>query len=274
MVAKIRLVLGIVFGGGLALAVVWIMATSVGEAVTRSGDGAFLAQVPLRSASSSLPAVVAAPPAQKKAIKKVNPPPVFAPVPSSTPADQLTTRPTDQPVVQPPTPPPISTSQPPAPPPVSISQQANQPTNQLVSQPIISEVFAGSEASGEDEFIELYNPHDQPVDLTGYAIKKKTSSGSESSLVAAARLQGKRILPHSYFLLVKDGAQIAAASDAAWAKSNSLAAKNNAIGLYDGSGKLIDQASWSEIAKGSSYARRPLMSGGGFSVQSVPTPGR
>jgi predicted extracellular nuclease len=138
---------------------------------------------------------------------------------------------------------------------------------------LISEVFTGSEASGEDEFIELYNPGQQSIDLTGWYINKKTASGKEDNLVARARFQNKNISPGQYFLLVHDGSSFGGgAPDLIWAKSNTLAAKNNTIILYNASAVKVDESSWAEIPKGGSYARISLMEGGPFMSVVNPTP--
>jgi len=122
----------------------------------------------------------------------------------------------------------------------------------------ISEVTAGSELGSDDEFIELYNPNSVPVDLTGYSIKTKSASGSESALVSAARLQGKSIPAGKHFLIVHDsGYQGSVAPDATWAKSNGLAYTNNAVVLYNSSGAKVTEVSWTEIEKGRSSSGVP-----------------
>lgn len=94
----------------------------------------------------------------------------------------------------------------------------------------------------ENRFIELYNPNSGSVDLTGWSIKKKTSSGKEYSLVASSRFEGKFILPQSYFLLANEEEyQGSIAADVFWAKSNNIA-KDNTIILYDNNQSAVDIA--------------------------------
>jgi hypothetical protein len=178
-------------------------------------------------------------------------PPLVAPPPSSTPPLILNPEPTI----------------------VSAPPQIVTPTSSSIV--LISEVFTGSEVSGDDEFIELYNPGQQSIDLTGWYINKKTASGKEDNLVARARFQNKNIFPGQYFLLVHDGSSFGGgAPDLIWAKSNTLAAKNNTIILYNASAVKVDEASWAEIPRGGSYARTTFIKDASFSVQGSASPRR
>lgn len=136
---------------------------------------------------------------------------------------------------------------------------------------LVSEIMVGSEGNAKDEFIELYNPTDRTIDLTGYSIRKKSSTGTESSLVAAARLNGKSIAPGGYFLLGSGGGYAGPTlADVLWPASYSLSAKNNAIVLYDGSGGT-EEVAWQEIPAGGSLVRMSW-SDVDFRITSTPTP--
>lgn len=145
-----------------------------------------------------------------------------------------------------PSPSPAPSVPPPAPPPITLS-------------PIqISEVSAGTESNSDDEFIELFNPNSVAVSLTGYSIKKRSSTGSESALVSISRLDGKTIPANKHFLIVHEGAyQGGAASDATWPASYDLAYKNNAVILYDPNGNRIFEVTWAELQKGMSSTGTP-----------------
>ncbi|MDP3947184.1 MAG: lamin tail domain-containing protein, partial [bacterium] len=124
---------------------------------------------------------------------------------------------------------------------------------------VISEIAAGIDGNPDYEFIELYNPTTTTVELTGWSIKKKSSTGSESSLLVASRLEGKVILPNHYFLTAnEEGYTGSLAPDIRWAKSNTLAYTNNAVTLYDASSARVDEASWIEIPKGKSWERKAV----------------
>ena len=93
----------------------------------------------------------------------------------------------------------------------------------------------------EKRFIELYNPNDSPVDLTGWSVKKKTASGAEYSLLASSRLKGKSILSNGYLLLTnEEGYTGNVVPDITWAKSYAFA-KDNTIILYDNNQGVVDK---------------------------------
>lgn len=112
---------------------------------------------------------------------------------------------------------------------------------------LISEIqITGATAS--DEFVELYNPGDQVIDLTGWSVKRKSSSGAEYALVAASRLEGKTISAKGYLLLAnEEGYKGSVAPDVLWPKSNNIAADNTAL-LYAADGSVADKAGFGEAA--------------------------
>lgn len=62
---------------------------------------------------------------------------------------------------------------------------------------VISQIkIAGVTAT--DEFVEIYNPTNDPIDITGYKLTKKVSSGTQSTLVAS--MSGV-VSPKHYFLI-------------------------------------------------------------------------
>lgn len=158
-----------------------------------------------------------------------------------------------------------------APPPVLLSLSGT-------GRVIISEVMAGMDGATDYEFVELYNADEHAVDLTGWYVKKRSSAGKESSLVSAnaadpsASLEGKTIETGHYLLLANsNGYTGAVAADVRWPKSYTLAYTNNAVVLYNAAGEKVDEVAWTEIPKGSSYARMPI-NGSTFSIQTTPTP--
>ncbi len=120
----------------------------------------------------------------------------------------------------------------------------------------ISEIMAGSDGNSDNEFIELYNPTGSDISLTGWTLKKKTSSGSESVLVAVGRFEGKKIPAHGYLLIVHEGLyQGGTPADVTWPTSYNIAYSNNTVLLYDGTGGKVDEVAWTDIPVGQSYAR-------------------
>ncbi len=141
----------------------------------------------------------------------------------------------------------------------------------LASRILISEIMAGSNVSSYDEFVELYNAGSQAIDLTGWSIKKRSSTGSESILVAASRLEGLKILPNHYFLAANASATLPLTPDVLWPKSYTLAYTQNAVILYDSGGVKTDEVSWNEIPKDESYVR-DSWSSNSFHISAAPTP--
>jgi len=149
------------------------------------------------------------------------------------------------------------------------------PANQTPAPPpstptliVISEIRAGTDVGGaEDEFIELYNAGDSAVDLVGWSLKKKTSSGSESNLVSAGAFIGT-IQPHKFFLIAHQNYQGGKVKDLEYsANSNNIAYTNNSAVLYDAGGGVVDEVSWAEIEKDKSFERKALSGGACASAQ-------
>ena len=120
---------------------------------------------------------------------------------------------------------------------------------------LITAVMAGKKGNPEYEFIELYNPNQQPVDLTGFSIKKKSSSGTLATLVSASHLHGKIIPSEKHFLLANEGGYTGSVMpDVVWPSSYTFARANNAVILYAKNGEVSDMVEWHEIPEGKSYA--------------------
>lgn len=164
----------------------------------------------------------------------------------------------------------------PAPPPVEPSSPPSQSPSPTPSpsppRVLLAEIMPRSKASAYDAFIVLYNAGGQDADLSGWTIKKKSSTGSESDLVTASRLNGKTVAAGRYFLLANDGGYTGtAAPDAVWAHSYTLAFTNNAVTVYDKNGAATDTASWVSVPADKSYARVSWDSSD-FIVQDTPSP--
>jgi hypothetical protein len=154
---------------------------------------------------------------------------------------------------------------------IGTSSDAPSPTS-VNARVLISEVMAGSEGNASDEFVELYNPGDTPTNLTGWCVKKQTSTGSESTLVTTSRLEGISIAPRRYLLLANDGGYRGASTpDVRWPSSYTLAYASNAVLLYRECADKEDEAAWTEIPMGQSLVRDGW-DATTFHAESVPTP--
>lgn len=115
---------------------------------------------------------------------------------------------------------------------------------------LISEVSVSGNKSA-DEYIELYNPNDTPIDIAGLQLRRRTQSGSESSI----KVFGKNsVIPaHGYFLWANSqGLYTLPFADAE--TSSSALADDNSIALFTSSGvsgALIDSIAW---GKGSLFS--------------------
>jgi len=126
----------------------------------------------------------------------------------------------------------------------SFSQNNQENSQELppLERILITEVQIEGEQSSDD-FIELFNPNNQLVDISGWQIKKKTSSGKESSVIVVP--QGTIIDPLNYILWASSkndyhqrvGADISTAA---------YLSKNNSIALFDKEKRLIDAVAWGE----------------------------
>lgn len=158
--------------------------------------------------------------------------------------------------------------------PIAEEQPVEQAQEQsVVLRPVlINEIMVGKDGNSNFEFIELRNPNNEIFDLTGWSLKKKTSAGSESTLVATARLEGKKVPANGYLLLANEvGYDGDVAPNVAWPKSYTLAYTNNFVVLYDVDGQKIEEVGWSEIPKDKSYERRSVDSND-FFIQDLPNP--
>jgi len=137
----------------------------------------------------------------------------------------------------------------------SVSVTAPLPQNNPLNKVFISEVMAGSEGNSDYEFIELYNAAKEAVDLTNWTIKKRTSTGKESTLVVASRFDGKIIPPQKHFLIANANWGGSINADILWPASYTIAYVNNAVIVYNAAGEKVDEAVWIEIPKGQSLER-------------------
>lgn len=109
------------------------------------------------------------------------------------------------------------------------------------SKILINEIQIAGEKPSYD-FIELYNPNDFPIDISGYQLKKKNKSGTESSLGKFP--QGSVIPPRGFFLWAcsADGYDQIIGADISF-KSYYLT-EDNSVALFDKNGTLIDAVAW------------------------------
>ncbi|MDO8435789.1 MAG: lamin tail domain-containing protein, partial [bacterium] len=84
-------------------------------------------------------------------------------------------------------------------------------------------------APTEERFIELYNPNNSEIGLSGWYVQRKTETGASwNSLVSSTQFEGKSISPNSHFLISRSAtaSQDILAGDLTLTESNAIALKN------------------------------------------------
>ncbi|MDI6591341.1 MAG: lamin tail domain-containing protein, partial [Patescibacteria group bacterium] len=107
---------------------------------------------------------------------------------------------------------------------------------------LISEIQIESQTSEKDDFVELYNPNSEDVDLTNWYLQRKTKTGSDFSSYAPKNLfSGKIIKKHDYFLIAN-----ASSTFSADATTTHPLTSDNTLYLKNPNGEVVDKVSWGE----------------------------
>jgi hypothetical protein len=99
--------------------------------------------------------------------------------------------------------------------------------------------IAGGDAS--DDFVKIYNPTSNVIDISNWKLRKKSSTGADSSLRELP--VGSAVLPGGYFVWASS-ANGFAQSIHADASSTGTLASNNSVALFDENGAQIDAVAW------------------------------
>jgi hypothetical protein len=109
---------------------------------------------------------------------------------------------------------------------------------------IINEIQFETATDTKDEFIELYNPNNEEIDLTCWKLEKYTSKQNPTStptltiLIPSSKFQGK-IKPNGYFLITSSSTKEKYQGDLSYAESYSIS-KNNVVILRNPNGEISD----------------------------------
>ncbi len=158
---------------------------------------------------------------------------------------------------------------------------------EVVSHLIISEIqTGGGTGKSTEEFIELYNPTDLEINLSGYKLTKKTSTGTESNLISSSKFSGI-LSSRKYFLIAHSDYRDTVSADLPYSGSSYSISSNNTILLYDASAVLVDKVGFGTAkdyennpainpAEGESIERKNFQDTGDnikdFSSQNNPSP--
>lgn len=107
---------------------------------------------------------------------------------------------------------------------------------------LINKVQTASASSTHDEFVELYNPNDVAVDLTGWYVQKKTKTAADFSTFAKADLfTGKRIDAHGTVTIAHPSSTVAYAVASVYGIAN-----DNTLVIKNPNGDISDKVGWGE----------------------------
>lgn len=106
---------------------------------------------------------------------------------------------------------------------------------------VISQIkVAGTSSS--DEFVELYNPTNEIINLSGWKLKKETSTGATTTTLATIP-EGTNIRSHTYFLITSPEYSASPSSDLQYTTTsltNRIAA-NNTVFITDNNTEQVDK---------------------------------
>lgn len=129
-----------------------------------------------------------------------------------------------------------------------------------VSHVVISEIMVGTLASSSQEFIELYNPMLEKIDLSGFSLKRKaTADGPESNLISkiSGAFDGKSIPARGYFLLASNQYAGSKNHDARYSQNSTFLADNgDVVILRNANGEVVDKVEYPEIERDKSWERK------------------
>jgi hypothetical protein len=109
---------------------------------------------------------------------------------------------------------------------------------------LINEIQFETASGTKDEFIELYNPNNEEIDLTCWKLEKyaskqnSTSTPTLTTLIPSSKFQGK-IKPNGYFLITSSSTKEKYQGDLSYAESYSIS-ENNVIILRKPNGEISD----------------------------------
>ncbi|MBI3443367.1 lamin tail domain-containing protein [Candidatus Woesebacteria bacterium] len=114
-------------------------------------------------------------------------------------------------------------------------------TLSAASHIVISEVQISGDGANpsDDEFVELYNPTDSDVVMSGWKLTRKNSSGTSANLVS--NLNGT-IPAHRYFLIVDgNGYNGSVTVDTTYSAPSNALTNNYTVLLFDDTSTLVDK---------------------------------
>lgn len=139
----------------------------------------------------------------------------------------------------------------------SISAPASS-SEPLASGRIVIAAVQIAGASTTNDFVKLYNPSPQTVDLGGWKLRKKSQTGADYSLREISA--GSVIAPGRYFIWANNVGGFATTLGADVSSTETLSA-NNSVALIDADGTVVDALAWGtgtgQYGEGAPYLTNP-----------------
>jgi len=121
-------------------------------------------------------------------------------------------------------------------------------------QIFITETYIGSADNQKDDFVELYNPGADAIDLTDYYIQRKTETAQDfSTYISHELLTGKIIAARNYFLIANASSTFATSADVI---TDYPLTENNTLVLKASEQEIVDRVSTGNPTSGKSYGRK------------------
>lgn len=105
-----------------------------------------------------------------------------------------------------------------------------------VNHVVISEIQVGGGVSN-DEFVELYNPTENPISLTNWRLQRKSETGSTTQNLVAS--MSGTISPHAFFLVGHPSYDGVVEPDEVYSASSSAITINSLVTLYSDAGTTV-----------------------------------
>jgi hypothetical protein len=109
---------------------------------------------------------------------------------------------------------------------------------------LINEFSSEGKDSGNDDFVELYNPNDCAIDLEGWRLMYSSSSASPPMALWTAKA-GLSLAPKGFLVLGTSGFTGTADEKL----SSGLSQSGGGVGLRDASDALVDAVAWGNAVK-------------------------
>jgi len=112
------------------------------------------------------------------------------------------------------------------------------------SKILISEIQIAGKDSQKEEFVELYNPNQENLDLTNWYLQRKTKNASSFSSFAPKKLfSGKTIKAKDYFLIARENSSFVDLADIV---TGYPLTEDNTLVLKDPNREIKDKVGWGE----------------------------